>query len=277
MAGLTAEVAGVAALAVAAGETFATVPLFLGAPWFAGRLVRRLREQTRQLHDVLVELEHERERSVRLAGAEERARIARDLHDVLAHGIGVVALQAAGARRVLASDPDAATEALAAIEEAARSAQIEVRHLLDLLGPEHEEHDGAPLPRLSSAEQLVESARRAGLPVEYRVDGEPVPLPAAVDVAAYRILQESLTNAVRHAPGAATRVRVAYSRDDVELEVHDEGSGAGTAATKTVGSGRGLTGMRARAALHGGAVEAGPAAPRGFRVRARLPLGESVA
>lgn len=266
----------IASLAVAtpsSTQEVASIALFLGAPWVAGRAVRAGRQYAARLEDLMIELERERERSAGLAVAEERARIAREVHDILAHGIGVVALQAAGAGRVLDRDPQRAREALASIEDASRQALGELRRLLQPLQPEAGDATSGPRPGLDQASKLVENARRAGQAVELRVEGDARSLTPGLDLAAYRIVQEALTNALKHAPGAATRVVVRYGRVAVELEVQDEGDGA--LGPPVPGSGHGLIGMRERVALYGGRFEAGPRSPQGFRVYARLPVEEA--
>ena len=266
----------IASLAVATSDSpqgVASIALFLGAPWLAGRAVRAGRLYAARLEDLTIQLERERERSAGLAVAEERARIAREVHDILAHGIGVIALQAAGARRVLDRDPQRTREALASIEDASRQALAELRRLLEPLQPEPVDFLSGPRPGLDQTLQLVENARRAGQAVELRVEGDARALTPGLDLAAYRIVQEALTNALKHAPGAATHVVVRYDRATVELEVEDDGDGV--LGPSVPGSGHGLIGMRERVALYGGKFEAGRRSSQGFRVYARLPVEEA--
>lgn len=230
----------------------------LTSPWIAGRAIRR---RSRREAELVVE----RDERARLAVAEEQERIARELHDVVAHAISVVVLQARGARHALESDVDEAREALAAIETTASAALTEMRRLLGLL--RRDDAALAPQPGLAQLDALAMTVRAAGLPVEVRVEGEGRELAPGVDLSAYRIVQEALTNALKHAGHAQARVLVRYEPEHVELEVSDDGAGAGVADAP----GHGLVGMRERAAIVGGEIEAGPRAGGGFLVRARLP------
>ena len=205
----------------------------------------------------------------------ERARLARELHDVVAHQLSAIAVQAGAARLAAASDPQAAAAAVAAIERQARSGLTELNQMVRELrtaadtGP-----DTSPQPRLGDIPGLIKRAAEAGMRAELRVDGEPRPLPPAVELAGYRVVQESLTNAIRYAAGAAATVRLAYRDDGIMVEVTDDGPGAAaaTAAAAAIrGGGAGLAGLRERARLLGGQLEAGSAAERGFAVRAFLP------
>jgi signal transduction histidine kinase len=267
-------VAGVVALiAVTAAEQFSVgdllfIAMIVGGAWLAGRALRYRRERERALERLTIDLDREREEKARLAAAEERARIARELHDVVAHAISVIVLQARGGRRSLATDPEEAREALDTIEETGSQALAEMRRLLGMLRRDDEEIALAPQPSLGYLEVLAAQVRDAGLPVDLSVEGEPVELPPGVDLSAYRIVQEALTNALKHAGPATARVIVRYGEDDLELEIADTGLGAGASA----GEGHGLVGMRERVSLYGGNVEAGPRESGGFAVRARLPL-----
>jgi signal transduction histidine kinase len=202
--------------------------------------------------------------------AEERLRIARDLHDVIAHGIATIHMQSSVALHVLDRQPEQAEPALSAVKQLSKQTLSELRATLDVLRADEGEAPLAPTPGLDQLTSLVDVTRRAGLPVDVRVIGDPVALPTAVDVAAYRIVQESLTNVMRHAGGAArATVTVAHGADAVEVEVVDDGLGA--ASARSGPAGHGIVGMGERAATVGGTVVAGARPGGGFRVHARLP------
>jgi signal transduction histidine kinase len=202
----------------------------------------------------------------------ERARLARELHDVVAHQLSAIAVQAGAARLASAGDPQAAVAAIAAIERQARGGLTELNQLVRELRPTADTGPGtSPQPRLGDIPGLIERAGEAGMRAELRVDGEPRALPPAVELAGYRVVQESLTNAIRYAAGAAATVRLAYRDDGIIVEVTDDGPGAAAAAAAIRGGGAGLAGLRERARLLGGQLEAGSAAERGFAVRAFLP------
>ena len=202
----------------------------------------------------------------------ERARLARELHDVVAHQLSAIAVQAGAARLASAGDPQAAAAAIAAIERQARDGLTELNQLVRELRPAGDTGpDTSPQPRLGDIPGLIKRAAEAGMRAELRVDGEPRPLSAAVELAGYRVVQESLTNAIRYAAGAGATVRLAYRDDGIMVEVTDDGPGAAAAAGAIRGGGAGLAGLRERARLLGGQLEAGSAAERGFAVRAFLP------
>ena len=202
----------------------------------------------------------------------ERARLARDLHDVVAHQLSAIAVQAGAARLAAAGDPQAAAAAIAAIERQARGGLTELNQLVRELRPAGDTGpDTSPQPRLGDIPGLIERAGEAGMRAELRVDGEPRPLSAAVELAGYRVVQESLTNAIRYAAGAAATVHLACRDDGIMVEVTDDGPGAVAGAAAIPGGGVGLDGLRERARLLGGQLEAGSAAERGFAVRAFLP------
>ena len=205
------------------------------------------------------------------AVAEERQKIARELHDVLAHTVSVMVVQAGAARQVVRSSPEAADKALLAVEETGRQAMSELRGLLGVLEPDDEGGGLAPQPGLGQLGELVARVRDAGLPAELQIDGVARALPRTTDIAAYRIVQEALTNALRYADRARTLVHVAYEASQLRVEVLDDGPGASSVAQ---GSGQGIDGMRARAASAGGKFEAGPRLGGGYAVRAWLPLAE---
>ena len=233
------------------------------SPWLAGRnaRARTLRAEA---------LERARENQARTAVSQERQRIARELHDVVAHGLVVMVVQAQGARRILDQDPERARAALEAIEQTGQTALADMRRALGVLREETAPADLAPQPTLQDLDALLAEMRRAGLVVDLCVEGERRALADDVDRSAYRIVQEALTNTVKHAGLVATRVTVAYAADELRLEIADEGPGA--AASAVADGGHGLAGMRERVRLHGGQLEAGAANGRGFVVRARIPL-----
>jgi signal transduction histidine kinase len=202
----------------------------------------------------------------------ERARLARELHDVVAHQLSAIAVQAGAARLASSGDPQAAVAAIAAIERQARGGLTELNQLVRELRPAADTGPGtSSQPRLGDIPGLIERAGEAGMRAELRVDGEPRALPPAVELAGYRVVQESLTNAIRYAAGGAATVRLAYRDDGIMVEVTDDGPGAAAAAAVIRGGGAGLAGLRERARLLGGQLEAGSAAERGFAVRAFLP------
>jgi signal transduction histidine kinase len=202
----------------------------------------------------------------------ERARLARELHDVIAHQLSAIAVQAGAVRLAATGDPQAASAAIAAIERQARSGLTELNQLVRELRPAGDTDLGmSPQPRLDDIPDLIGRAAQSGLRADFRVEGEPRPLPAAVELAGYRVVQESLTNAIRYAPGAAAMVRLAYRDEGIMVEVTDDGPGAPAGAAPISGGGVGLSGLRERARLLGGQLEAGAAGERGFVVRAFLP------
>ena len=212
---------------------------------------------------------------------EERLRIARELHDVVAHTMATINVQAGVAAHVLSTRPDAAAESLQAIKTASKEGLRELRAILNVLRQADDADPTQPAPGTAQLEALIDGARRAGLETTYSVTGEPVTLPAAVDLTAYRIVQESLTNAIRHAGPATAAVSLGYHRDELRIDVTDTGRGqpsgpSGTAGAAGHSGGHGLAGMRERAAAVGGTVEAGPGPGGGFRVAARLPIGSQL-
>jgi signal transduction histidine kinase len=242
--------------------------VLVGAAWVAGDNLRTRRAYLRELEEKAERLEREREANIQRAAAEEQARISRELHDVIAHNVSVMTVQAAAARDVFDSDPGRAREALASIESTGRAALSELRRLLSAVR-EGRRPELAPQPGLASLAELAAQVRRAGLDVEVNVEGERPQLPAALDLSAYRIVQEALTNTLKHADAKHAWVDVRYGPAQVDVSVRDDGVGeAGNGA----GSGRGLVGMRERAELFGGRLDAGPLAGGGYAVSARLPL-----
>lgn len=214
----------------------------------------------------------EQEATAQAAVHEERARIARELHDVVAHNVGLIVLQAGGARSVLGTNPERARTALRQVEETGRQTLTEMRHLVGILRVDAERE---PLPRLERLPALVDEARAAGLAVELEVEGEPVDLPAGLELAAYRLIQEALTNVRKHAPTSRAKVRLCYEPDRLRIEVSDDGGPSDAvrdSARNASGLGHGLIGMRERVQLYGGRLQAGPLPVGGFRVEALLPL-----
>ena len=242
--------------------------LVVAAPWAMGRVVRRLERRTGHLEDRAERLAEERDQRAREAASAERSRIARELHDIVAHSVSVMVAQAGGAEELLESSPERAREALRSVRETGQQALVEMRRMVGLLRLEGDGGELAPQPRLTQLEELVAQARAAGLPTELRVEGPARTLPPGVDLSAFRILQEALTNARKHAGEATARVTVRWTDDALELEVVDDGSGT----SNNGDGGHGLVGMRERAALFGGEVRAGPEPSGGFAVRVRLPI-----
>ncbi|HSK22989.1 MAG TPA: histidine kinase [Egicoccus sp.] len=251
---------------------------FFAAAWVLGdqMRLRRSREadlasRTAELTTKTLELEQERQRTAEQAATEERLRLARELHDVLGHHVSVMGVQAAAARRVLARDPDRATDALASIEGSSRQAVAELQRVLKLLRADDRDAAGG-LRVEARLDALARELRAAGLAVTLQVEDLPE-LPTEIDLALGRVVQESLTNALRHAgPGTSTWVRLWGTRTGVEVEIVDDAHGDPLPDEGRFGSGSGLTGMRERVELHGGRFRAGPTAPRGYRVHAWLPL-----
>jgi signal transduction histidine kinase len=277
-AGLVVSVGG-SALALALGPDTAAsdypivLTLFGLAPWAAGRAVRVRHRQAAALRELTAELEREQEARTRAAAAGERARIARELHDVISHSVSLIAVQAGAARRVIDAQPGAARDALGTIERTARDTLGELRRLLGIL---REPESGAELaspPGLDRLDDLVEQARAAGLPVDLRIEGARRALSPGVDLTAYRIVQEALTNARKHAGEARAAVRIRYAPHEIQIEIVDDGRGL--AGRNGEESGLGVVGMRERAALYGGRLEAGAREMRGYRVHAVLPLEPS--
>jgi signal transduction histidine kinase len=207
------------------------------------------------------------------AVGEEQARIARELHDVIAHSVSTIVVQAAAADDVFDSRPDQARAALRSIERAGRDALGELRRLLGAVRPDAGSDQSGPQPGLDRLDELAEPLRAGGLSVLVRREGPAVPLPAGVDLSAYRIVQEALTNTVRHARATRAEVTVRYASDAVELDVRDDGRASPSGSAN--GGGQGLAGMRERASLLGGTLDAGPMPGGGYRVHARLPLEPS--
>ncbi len=238
------------------------------APWLIGRGIRGQRRQESELADAVARLEAERHNNARLAVAGERLWVARELHDTVAGRLNVVVVQAAVAEQHARDDMRRAQQALTAVQESGRLASSDLRTMLGLL---HDPADPArvePAPGLDRVDELVATARRAGLGVELTRSGVPEPLPAGLDVSAYRIIQEALTNVAKHAHGARVDVELRYAPDAVELGVRN----CGGEPTNVERGGHGLVGMRERTALFGGELRAAPTPDGGFAVHARLPV-----
>ena len=242
--------------------------LFYATVWSIGRTLRQRQLQAARLQDLAAQLELEREERAQTAVAEERSRISRELHDVVAHSVSVMVVQAQAAQRLLQGEQQEARQALTSIETTGRQALTELRRLPGILRRTDAELALAPQPSLKHLDALVEQTREAGLPIELSVEGDVGSLPPGVDLSAYRIVQEALTNALKHAGPARARVEIHYSDAEVELEVSDDGPGTGGGE----GTGHGLVGMRERVALYGGVLESGKRTGGGYLVRARLPL-----
>ena len=268
---LSARAGPIGAVEVAAIAMFDALPFLLA--WPLGAMMRRLREYRAALEEQNRLLDQEREVNARRAVLEERVRIARELHDVVAHHVSVMGIQAGVARRLFDRDPDEAVAAIGSVETASRQAIADLQQLVGVLRRQEEGDDLAPQPSLRRLPELVEQMRRAGLPVELTTSGQPRRLPAGVELSAYRIIQEALTNTLKHAGPAHAGVTVRYGDASVEVEVVDDGQGPPSGRPRT-GS-KGLVGMRERVSLYGGRLDAGPRPGGGFRVHAVLRGGGS--
>ncbi|MEU4425506.1 sensor histidine kinase [Actinoplanes sp. NPDC024001] len=236
--------------------------------WSVGALLRREQTRSAQLAELAAQLATEREARARTAVDEERARISRELHDAVAHTVSVMTMQAGVLRRRLADRP-VERDALAQVEELGRRSVDEIRRVVGLLRPDDSDGLG-PAPSLRRLDDLLDHVRAAGLEVDLSVTGEPAELPAALDMSAYRVTQEALTNVLRHAGASRATVEVAYRKDGVELTVTDDGRGTTAAATGP--GGHGLVGMRERVGLFGGRLRTGPRDEGGYQVNASFPL-----
>ncbi len=264
--GLGLGVAVVIAVSAIRGDSDVIFPVvfFVFVPWLVGRTLRHQSALSRELAEKADRAEHAREE-------EERRAVARELHDVLAHNLSVMVVQAGAARRIVERDPDTAADAADLIRTTGRDALAELR---SLLGPVHRD-EGEPLggvPSLAQVSRLVRRAREAGLTVRLTVEGEAVALPTGIDLTAYRVVQEALTNTLKHAGEARAEVTVRYEPGEVVVEVEDDGVGpGGNGQLADVGGGHGLVGMRERVGVYGGKLQAGRRRGGGFAVRARLP------
>jgi signal transduction histidine kinase len=248
----------------------AFTPLLFLAVWLCGLGLSRKLEQARAAEERALRLERQQEEEARAAVTEERARIARELHDVVGHAVSVMTVQASGVRRLLKPDQEREREALEIVEQTGREALAEMRRLVGVLRRPEEAPALAPQPSLQHLDRLVEQAGEAGLPVEVQIEGEAKELPAGVDLTAYRLVQEALTNAVKHARATRAEVTVRYGDGVVELLVRDDGRGVSDGTADS--GGHGLVGMRERVAVYGGELDAGPRPNGGYELRASLPL-----
>ena len=252
-------------------SAYVFVTLRFAAAWVAGFALRAREEQAEAAEVRAVRAEGEREAAARIAVAEERTRIARELHDVVAHAVSVMVLQVGAVRHKL---PDAFAEdrdALRSVERAGRTALFEMRRLLSAMRREGDEVEFVPQPGLERLDTLLDEVGPAGLPARLHVDGEPFPLPRGIDLSAYRIVQEGLTNALKHARASDADVTVRYRPDEVEIEVRDNGEGGAT----NDGLGHGLVGVRERVKLYGGEMSVGTVPEGGFVLSTRLPIVEA--
>jgi signal transduction histidine kinase len=239
--------------------------------WLLGDVLRARRIEAEREAEALERARREHEAELRAAAADERRHMARELHDGVAHAVSVMVIQAGAARQVVHTSPARAEDAMRAVESTGREAMAELRRLLGALTDDDETAGLAPQPGIGDLPALLDRVREAGLEISLEVDGAPRTVPASLDVTVYRIVQEALTNALRHARQAATRVRLSWEADQLRVEILDDGS----AIAGGEGSGRGLVGMRERASLVGGRLEAGPRPGGGYAVRAWLPVDPS--
>jgi signal transduction histidine kinase len=264
-AGLAMFVAVIAVITAGDPGNAIFAALVIGGPYLAGRVTRREREHSAKLERLSVELRAEQDRSAELAVELERARVARELHDIIGHGLSVIVLQVGAVRRLLRPGQEDERAALETAERTGRDALGELRRVVQGL---REDEPAPPAAGLAALDGLAAQVRAAGLPVELRVEGLARPLPPVLEHSAYRVVQEALTNALKHAGPARAEVRVRYEDDWLDLSVVDDGRANGHDAAP----GYGLVGMRERAALFGGRLEAGPRPAGGFAVHARFPL-----
>ncbi len=243
-------------------------PVLFAIAWLAGFAIRERVVQAEAAEERAARAEREREAAARLAVAEERARIARELHDIVAHAVSVMVLQVGAVRHKLPAEREEDREALTGVERTGRAALAEMRRLLGAMRRDGQDVELTPQPGLDSLEPLLDEVGRAGLPARLHVEGERVPLPRAVDLSAYRIVQEALTNALKHAQAGQADVTLRYGPGALDVEVRDDGRGAAS----TDGLGHGLVGIRERVKIYGGEMSAGPAPGGGFLLTARLPF-----
>ena len=248
---------------------FIFIPVLFATAWLAGFALRERAAQAEAAEERATQAEREREAAARIAVAEERARIARELHDIVAHAVSVMVLQVGAVRHKLPQTLEEDRDALTGVEQAGRTALAEMRRLLGAMRRDGEDLELTPQPGLGSLDSLLEEVGRAGLPVQLHVDGDPFPLPRGIDLSAYRIVQEGLTNVLKHARASHADVTVRYASDELQIEVHDDGEGRST----DDGVGHGLVGVRERVKIYGGEMSAGTATGGGFILSARLPLG----
>ncbi|WP_246082776.1 sensor histidine kinase [Nonomuraea diastatica] len=251
-----------------------TATIFVVSVWMWGHTIGTRRAYVAGLRERAEQLDRDRDNQARIAAAAERARIAREMHDIVSHSLSLIVVQANGAAHCMHSRPESAQRALTAISDIGQNALAEMRHMLEVLRDGRPDRDPyAPQPGLAQLERLVEDVRRSGLPVKLTVHGEPRDLPSGVDLAAYRIVQEALTNTRKHAgPGVNTaQVRLRYGDDALELRITDDGRGVTAPYEHSSTGGHGLLGIRERVSAYGGSVHWGPAAGGGFEVVVTLP------
>jgi signal transduction histidine kinase len=261
----------------ASGSPFVNLAFGLGVavvpPFLLGRMAREHAARERASREHAERLDAERELNVGLAALAERTRLAREIHDVIAHSVSVMVIQAAGARTVMDGDPDRAETALTAVERAGREALAELRRLLGVLGDGRSLRELAPQPGLEDLEELVARTNAAGVAASMRIEGRPASVSPGLGLCAYRVVQEALTNTIKHAGPTRAEVALRWHPDVLELVVADDGRSAGNGRPSPhPAGGHGIAGMRERVALHGGHVVAGPAPGGGFAVRASIPL-----
>ena len=244
-------------------------PMLFGMGWLVGYALRERAQQTEAAEERAARAEREREAAARVAVAEERGRIARELHDVVAHAVSVMVLQVGAVRHRMPETDTEDRETLKNVEQAGRSALAEMRRLLNAMRADGDELDLLPQPGLDELESLVAEVRAAGLGVRLQVHGQPVPLPPGLDLSAYRIVQEGLTNSLKHSAASQADVEVSFGPSELQLEVRDNGKGG---ASTNEGPGHGLVGVRERVKIYGGDMSAGVSRAGGFVLRARLPL-----
>jgi len=247
------------------------VPIEFAISWVAGFAVRERAEQAEAAELRASQAEQERDVAARIAVAEERARIARELHDIVAHAVSVMVLQVGAVRHRLPAARSEDRDALTGVEQVGREALAEMRHLLDAMRDDGEDLELGPQPGLDRLDALLQEVGRTGLPVRLHMDGNPLELPRGIDISAYRIVQEALTNVLKHSGASQAEVGVEYTPDQLRIEVRDNGRGA---AARNGGSGHGLIGIRERVKLYGGEMSTGSANGGGFVLSARLPLTE---
>jgi signal transduction histidine kinase len=249
---------------------------FFAIPFAAGRAVRSRTSLNTALRANAERLEQQQRERARQAVVEERTRIARELHDVVAHSVSVMVIQTAAARAVAPRDRAAALEALRSVESCGRDALIDMRRMIGVLHRADIDLLGGAAPGLAQLDKLAERARASGLPVQVSVQGQQRPLLAGLDLVSFRVVQEALTNAIKHAGPARALVRVTFTADCLELEIVDTGSSRRRQRVSTDAPGHGLLGMRERLSLYGGQLQTGPRRGGGFQVLARIPLTEAV-
>ena len=248
------------------------IPVDFAVAWVAGLAVRARAERAEVAESRATQAEQERDAATRVAVAEERARIARELHDIVAHAVSVMVLQVGAVRHRLPDPMAEDRDALRGVEQAGRGALAEMRRLLSVMRREGDGLELAPQPGLDGLDSLIKEISRAGLPVELHVAGKRFPLPPGIDLSAYRIVQEGLTNALKHARATHAEVTVRYAPNAVGIEVHDDGTGATPSDGHGHGPGHGLIGIRERVRLYGGEMTAGTTNGGGFTLSTRLPL-----